>query len=56
MNWTEQERALAVRLIRIYFGCCGRPGVVWDWRDDRYDAWLHIAREALTQRVRRIGE
>jgi len=47
MNWTQQERDMAVRLIRVYFGTVGSRNVVWDWRDDRYDSWLHVAREAL---------
>lgn len=47
MRGSREERDLAARLLKAYFGATGTRGVEWDWRDDRYDTWLVVAREAL---------
>lgn len=44
----EIEKQMAVRLMQTYFAVShGVRNFDWDWRDDRYNTWLHIARTAL---------
>lgn len=47
-EWTDEEKTMALRLMQTYFSVGqGVRNFEWDWRDDRYDTWLHMTRECL---------